>query len=689
MRLSEHASKLLFNRSDINTPPGILIEPDAVRAPDFPTPWFVKSQVLAGGRGKAGGVLRVDDPAGLPAAADALFALKIKGAAPPCLRIEPAVDIAKEFYLSLAVSRARNSLSLTVGPGGVDVEADPDALLIQDIRLPHGPSPHQLRAAFFHLGLDKALFKPFAALAQKLYAAVRQNALLLAEINPLVLTGGGEFLALDGKVEIDDNAAAVRPDLEAHYDPRFENTEEDRARRAGLSFVKLSGRIGLMVNGAGLAMAAMDLLNLSGLPAANFLDLGGGADVKRMRAALSLLFADNDVEAVFINLFGGVLSCRKAAEAFRDVLDGKPPAKPVTVRLSGNDAAEGLEILRGLNLPGLRIVPDMDQAITALAAISRKEKTTPRIDIAATAATRQKRATARKRPRTGPSLLDLNADSVVCIQGVTGKTATLHAKLMRDYGVKPACGVTPFKGGQVHEGIPVYNSVLEAAAEHDIDVSVIFVPPAFAPDAILEAADAEIPVAVCITDGVAQQDMLAVLPAVNPEKTVLIGPNTPGVIIPGQIKAGIMPAAPYTPGDTAVFSRSGTLTYEACDRLSAAGIGQALCAGVGGDPFIGTGFVELAEMVRDDDRVKTVLVLGEIGGAAEEDLADYVAATNYPKPVIAFVAGVTAPPGRRLGHAGAILEHENGVADKLARLENAGITVCGDLGEIAEKTKKT
>ncbi|HML62417.1 MAG TPA: succinyl-CoA synthetase subunit beta, partial [Solidesulfovibrio sp.] len=213
--------------------------------------------------------------------------------------------------------------------------------------------------------------------------------------------------------------------------------------------------------------------------------------------------------------------------------------------------------------------------------------------------------------------------------------------------------------------------------------SVIFVPAAGAADAVLEAAEAGIARIVCITDGVPQKDMLAVRAALAGREVLLLGPNTPGLLVPGIMQAGIMPPDPFTPGPVAVFSRSGTLTYEVCSRLTAAGIGQAVAAGIGGDPFGGADFKALCRMVQGDDRVRAVMLIGEVGGRAEEDAAAYLEATHFPKPVAAFVAGLSAPPGRALGHAGALLERPGGIAAKLACLSRAGIAVCPELGEVA------
>jgi succinyl-CoA synthetase alpha subunit len=270
----------------------------------------------------------------------------------------------------------------------------------------------------------------------------------------------------------------------------------------------------------------------------------------------------------------------------------------------------------------------------------------------------------------------------VLVQGLTGRTAQLHARLMQGYGTNIVAGVTPFKGGQEACGVPVYSSVREAQVRHAAQASIIFVPPAFAPEAIVEAAREGLRWIVCITDGLTQQDMLWVREQLRLTGARLVGPNCPGLIAPGRTKIGIMPDHAFRPGPVAIVSRSGTLTYETAARLSAAGIGQSLAVGIGGDPFGGVDYIELFTMLRDDENTRAVVVLGEIGGSAEEDLARWVAATGFPKPVVGFIAGQTAPPGKRLGHAGAILESGTGVQAKLDTMSQAGFFLCPDLSSI-------
>lgn len=259
---------------------------------------------------------------------------------------------------------------------------------------------------------------------------------------------------------------------------------------------------------------------------------------------------------------------------------------------------------------------------------------------------------------------------------------------MQEYGANIVAGVTPFKGGQKILGVPVYNSIAQAKRNHDIGASIIFVPPRMAADAVLEASFNEIPWAVCITEGIVQHEMLSAFEQIKNSPTRVVGPNTPGIIVPGQTKIGILPTVPFTPGPVAVLSRSGTLTYEVAARLTASGIGQSLSVGIGGDPFIGTNFVDMFEMLRNHEATKAVVVLGEIGGQTEENLAEYVIKTGFDKSVISFIAGQTAPPGKRLGHAGAILEKGGGIKRKLKAMRMAGFAVCPSLESVSETTAK-
>tara|TARA_B100001013_G_scaffold30586_1_gene16595 strand:- start:40 stop:915 length:876 start_codon:yes stop_codon:yes gene_type:complete len=280
-------------------------------------------------------------------------------------------------------------------------------------------------------------------------------------------------------------------------------------------------------------------------------------------------------------------------------------------------------------------------------------------------------------------LIDNNTKLLV--QGITGAQGMLHTRGCIDYGTNVVAGVTPGKGGQDFEGVPIFNSVLEAVKATDANASMILVPPAFAADAIMEAAAAEIPLIVAITEGVPVVDMVQVVDFVDKKGCRLIGPNCPGIITPGQSKIGIMPGAIHQTGGIGIVSRSGTLTYEAVSQITRVGLGQSTCIGIGGDPVNGTNFIDCLSLFEQDEQTEAIVMIGEIGGDAEEQAADY-ARNNVTKPIVSFIAGQTAPPGRRMGHAGAIISGGHGTAEeKMNALRESGIYVINSLDEIGIK----
>lgn len=283
-------------------------------------------------------------------------------------------------------------------------------------------------------------------------------------------------------------------------------------------------------------------------------------------------------------------------------------------------------------------------------------------------------------------LLDRNTRLIV--QGLTGREGTFHAKAAAAYGTRVVGGVTPGKGGTTHEGWPIFNGVLDAVRETGANASVIFVPPQFAADAIMEAADAGLPLVVCITEGIPTIDMMKAMAFLKGKTTRLVGPNCPGVITAGQAKAGIIPGHICREGRIGIVSKSGTLTYEAIHQLSRQGMGQTTCIGIGGDPLIGTSFIDALQLFKADADTDAVVMIGEIGGTAEQDAAAYIA-REFRKPVVGFIAGQTAPPGRRMGHAGAIIAGGQGTAaEKMDALSRAGVHVVKSPADMGAKMRE-
>jgi succinyl-CoA synthetase alpha subunit len=283
----------------------------------------------------------------------------------------------------------------------------------------------------------------------------------------------------------------------------------------------------------------------------------------------------------------------------------------------------------------------------------------------------------------------VDKETKLLVQGITGKEGQFHTRACVEYGTRVVAGVTPGKGGQKMDDVPVFNTVAQAVQTTGADASMIFVPPPFAAEAIMEAADAQVPLIVCITEGIPVMDMMQVKNYIKDKPVRLIGPNCPGIITPDQCKIGIMPGAIHRPGKIGVVSRSGTLTYEAVHALTLTGLGQTTCIGIGGDPVNGTNFIDCLEAFQADDATQGIVMIGEIGGSAEEEAADFIKA-HVTKPVVGFIAGLTAPPGRRMGHAGAIISGSSGTGQsKVAAMKANGIHVCENLAYLGDVCRDT
>ena len=424
--------------------------------------------------------------------------------------------------------------------------------------------------------------------------------------------------------------------------------EERMARERGVTYVKLDGYIGILGNGAGLVMSTLDVVAGAGGEPANFLDVGGGAQADEIVTAMEVLLSDPNVRAVLFNVFGGITRCDEVARGILTALDQLDVKVPMVVRLDGTNDVEGRRLLADAAPPNVYVEETM------LGAAERV------VELAGSA---------------GLMAIVVTAETRLVVQGITGREGSFHTLRNREYGTNVVAGVTPGKGGQDVEGIPVYDTVHDAVRREGANTAMVFVPPRFAGDAILEAADAGVETIVCITEGIPAHDMLRIYNHVRPRGVTLLGPNCPGALSPGLANVGIIPAQVFARGRIGLVSRSGTLTYQIGKELADLGLGNSTIVGIGGDPVVGLSFIDVLDRFEADPVTDLVVMVGEIGGDEEEKAAAFIG-ERMRTPVVAYIAGFQAPPGRTMGHAGAIISGSAGTAQaKKAALEANGVRV--------------
>ncbi len=680
MQLLEFQAKELLRRSEIRVPDGHIISSGDGKDPsDFTYPAVLKSQVPIGGRGKLGGIRLVKNAEEFLTTFPEVKALEIKGYKPREILVEQALDIERELYLALRVNRDERRIDIIASAeGGVEIESHVSSVIT---RLYDDKNAAVDVAKT--LSIDENACK---TLLQALYHCMIDNDLLLAEINPLVVTKTDELIAADAKMLVDDNALFRHPAF--------------ASQAVSSSVLPLGGTIGVIANGAGMAMSTMDTIYAAGGRPANFLDIGGGTGedvfIRNLREITEL----PGVTSIIINIFAGITRCDDIARGIIAAKNDIPDLVPLYIRLEGTRRDEAIELLDNARI---ELLPDLKMCV-------QKALNIPRASLAESASypsedsETQRGASAHlgvsPRPRAGVAprkeLAEegYGADSVsveaifrnkpVIVQGITGHHGSFHTKGMLEAGTDIVAGVTPGRGGHNVHGVPVYNSVNEALKTHQATTSVVFVPPRFARDAVLEAIDAGISLIVIITEGIPVHDMLAIHQHAVDKYTTIVGPNCPGFIVPGSHKLGIIAAHITSPGRTAIISRSGTLTYELADALTKKAIGQRIVLGIGGDPIQGMNFTEALEICEQDPTIDQIVLVGEIGGTSEQIAANFVH-DHVTKPVYGLVVGHSLPSGQQFGHAGAIVGGlGESAAEKTAYMAARGLHMSNTLDELIE-----
>ena len=655
MRLLEYQAKELFKEFGIRTPPSISskdIEKGRKDAKELGYPFVIKVQVPVGGRGKAGGIQKCSSDDEFELKYPQLLNMSIKGEKTRAILLEKMADIEKELYLSLFLNRSKRCYTIIASSeGGVEIESVKNQT-IREVGLGDVDAQTAKEVAN-EIGLKDSQEEQFVEMLQKLSKLTIEKEAELAEINPLAILKDGTLMALDGKVMTDDNSNFRHDELQQYQE---KSALEEQAEKSGFSLVELDGNIAVIGNGAGLVMSTFDLVTDNGGKPATFLDVGGGATTESVYEALTLISKMSRVKGILVNLYGGIVKTTTVAEAFIQAYNNNLIDLPVFARLMGTESDKAKEMLKDTKT---KMFDSIEEAINGVVIyeILRGKKDAD--------------GNYEKKP--------------VIVQGITGKYGSTHAKLMLEYGTNIVAGVTPGKGGQKFEDkIPVYDTVKEAVDATGAEISIVFVPAKFFLDAAKDALNSGIKLLVAIPEHVPIRDAMEVIELAKQKDAIMIGPNTPGVIVPGLIKVGIMPASPFSSGKVAVLSKSGTLLYEISNNLTSAGFGQNITIGIGGDPVNGTRMIDAFDMVKDDPELEAMVVVGEIGGDSEEILAQHIIDIGFKKPIVGYIAGRQAPKEKRMGHAGAIVMGTYGSAEsKISMFAKANIPVAKRPGEVA------
>ena len=669
MDLLEYQGKQLFARHGIPVPtgrPAVTVD-EALKAADaIGYPCVVKAQVQIGGRGKLGGIKVAANPDEVREHAGAILGMDIRGLKVHEVWIEAASAIEAEYYASIVFDRsAKAPYVIFSTKGGMDIEAvaeeDPDALASLHVDPLLGFQEFQGRRLAFEAGVDADLVRPVTAMLGKLYDAFVAEDAMLVEVNPLIVTPERELRALDAKVTLDDNALFRHPENAALRDPSAEDPQEQMAKERGLIYVKLDGDIGILGNGAGLVMSTLDVVGPGRRPAGELPRRGRRLEGGRHRGSGR----------------GDPLRRQGPWRALQHLRRHHP------LRRGGQGPDRGVR--PGAAGRAVRRAPRRHQRRGGTPAAGRGRPAQPaRREDDARLRPACRRAGGRDPERGAMSIL-VDSDTRLCVSGITGREGTFHALNNKRYGTNVVAGVTPGKGGQSVEGVPVFDTFHKAVAETGANTAMIFVPARFAADSIIEAADAGIPTIVAITEGIPAHDELRVYTHLKRSPGVrLIGPNCPGVLSPGKANVGIIPADFFSEGNVGVVSRSGTLTYQIGNELAQSGFGNSSIVGIGGDPVPGSSFVDILQLFEEDPETELIVMAGEIGGSSEEEAAEYIA-DHVTKPVVGYIAGFTAPPGKTMGHAGAIVSGTSGTAQaKADALEASNVRVGRTPTEVAE-----